>query len=123
MRKLYKAKTEAVVYFQSDETDETKLSQLAEKYLLKELKANGLKRFPETKRVRGYEKLDGDWAKDDFLWGSETRDGAMTLGAAMQQEQMRADEREERKSKRAELPAPKGQRALPAPAATSKGGK
>lgn len=112
MKKLYKAKVTQVVYFQSEEQDAQKLANLAEKYLMKELKANGLKRFPEPIRVRGYERPEGDWDENDFLWGSEKRDGASTLGAAMREEQMRSDEREERRTKKKELPAKK--LALPA---------
>jgi hypothetical protein len=105
MRKLYKAKVTAVVYFQSEESDPQKLSVLAEKYLLKELKSNGFKSFPEPERVRGYERPEGDWDENDFLWGSENRDGHTTLGIAMMEEQDRANERAGRAKQKALPPA------------------
>jgi hypothetical protein len=90
-KKLYKATVTTTVYFVTDKTEQHELLMEAERYMMKELRANGLNEFPEPVRVPGRERPEGTWALRDYVHGSEKMPGGkqLTLAEVMQLEEDR----------------------------------
>ena len=88
-KKLYKATLTTTVYFMSDQTDEMERMRDAERSMVKDIRANGLREFPEPVLVTGRERPAGTWEPGDYVHGSEKMKGGkqLTLIEAMEMEE------------------------------------
>jgi hypothetical protein len=74
-KRLFKATVTTTVYFVTGTTDKGALAEEAEKFLLKDLRANGLRELPEPVLVDGRERCADGWEQGDYVHGSEKMAG------------------------------------------------